>query len=282
MPDGISFCVHSFNEADELRRLVLSSLYFREYIDEWVILDHRSSDHTPAMLDELGPVLEEAGIHYVRLHEARDLSAKHTFADVRNKTLGACRNEIAALMDADFILGPAFAGHLERSIAALQKRHSVFYAGAYSVPVVWDRLVTDSRGIITDHGRVWVHQRRARILWRRAITYRQVGNGGRWEKLTKLGGPKKLRMREVHLTGNRRDPPFPNALISCNVKDAERIALRDTMTMFMEDAVSGKVKGSWLEAHRQGKTRSQGNYPYQNINLRGWRIHAPNLALGAQ
>jgi glycosyltransferase involved in cell wall biosynthesis len=279
-PDGISFCVHTFNEATELRRLVESSLMFSNWIDEWVIVDHRSEDDTPAVIEGLRPILAEHNIRLTTRREERDLSKAFAFADIRNMTLGLCRNEIASLMDADFILGPAFQGHLERSLAAIRQGESVYYAGSYSVPVVWDRLMTDARGRITDHGRVWVHQRRPRILHRPSITFHQTGAGGRWEKLIRKGGSQWRRQRDLELTDNRRGAPFPNAVISCNVKGAERIALRDTMTMYMEDVHRGRTTGTWLENYRAGKTRSQGEYPFQSIDLRGWRINAPNLKLG--
>jgi glycosyltransferase involved in cell wall biosynthesis len=278
-PDGISFCVHSFNEGEELRRLVESSLMFAEFIDEWVIVDHRSSDDTPSIIRALEPKLAAAGIRLVTAREERDLCKAFAFADIRNMTLGLCRNEIAALMDADFILGPAFLGHLERSIAAIRKKSSTYFAGSYSVPVIWDRLVTDKRGRIMEHGRVWVHQRRARILHRSSIRYEQTGNGGRWEKFV-YRGAEAWRRHDLHLTQNRRGDPYPNAVISCNVKGAERIALRDSMTMYMEDAHRGRTTGTWLEDYRAGRTRSQGKYPFQSIDLRGWRINAPNLKLG--
>ncbi len=188
-PDAISFCVHSFNEAAELRRLVESSLPFAEFIAEWVIVDHRSSDDTPAVIERLRPVLEQHGIGLTTKREERDLSKAFPFAAIRNLTLDLCRTEIAALLDADFLLGPAFAAHLEKSIAALRKRDSVYYAGSYSVPVIWDHLVTDTKGRIVDHGRVWVHQRRPRILFRPAIRYAQTGAHGRWEKLVVQHGP---------------------------------------------------------------------------------------------
>lgn len=282
-PDRISFCVHSFNEAEELRRLVLSSLPFAAFIDDWVIVDHRSNDGTQDVIEELRPELVNADITLTTRREERDLSQEFPFAAIRNLTLGLCRNEVAALMDADFILGPSFAAHLQRSIAVLRKRLSPYYAGSYSVPVIWDRLVTDKHGIIRDHGRIWVHQRRPRILFRPAITFKQVGRNGRWEKLIVLQVPKMPRVKDLHLSGNRRDPPFPNAVISCNVKGEERIRLRGSMTMFMEDVHTGRATGDWLENYAAGKTRDMGEYPFQKgIDLRGWRLNAPNLKLGVE
>ena len=274
----VSFAVHSYNEAEALRRLVLSSLPMAGLFDEWVIADHRSDDHTPAIIEKLRVVLKAHGLGFRTFREPRDLSADYTFADIRNATIEACSHPIVALCDADFIFGPAFAGLLKRAVAALGQPGSIYYGAAYAVPCVWDRLRTDARGRVIQHGRIWVHQIRDRIFIRDAVHYEQVGSGGRWERL-KRDDPK--RQARLPLTRNRRSRPTPNTVLSVNVKPPERIALRDTMTMFMQDAMQGKVSGTWLENHAAGKTRNQPAYAYQRHSLRGWLINAPNLNLAA-
>jgi len=68
-----------------------------------------------------------------------------------------------------------------------------------------------------------------------------------------------------------------------NVKPAARIALRDGMTMFMQDAVSGREEASWLEAVAAGRVRSQGPYKYdEGRDLRGWKLYCPSLRLEEQ
>ena len=275
-PLNVSFAVHSYNEADALRRLVLSSLPFAGSFQEWVILDHRSDDDTAEVIDELAPLLASKGIALQRLHEERDFSVSYTFADVRNATINACSHPVVALLDADFILGPGFGDFLRRSLTAL--RHRTYYGAAYSVPCVWDHLRTDSAGRIASHGRVWVHQIRDRIFWRDAVHYEQTGQGGRWERI-KLDDPS--RRNRLSLTRNRNGPLTRDAVVSVNVKPPERIELRDTMTTFLQDAMQGKASGTWLENHAAGVTRKQPAYPYQSCSLLGWRLHAPSLNLAA-
>lgn len=270
-----SFCVHSYDEADALRRLITSSLPFADLVEEWVVVDHRSADDTPAVLAEMAPLLERHGIALRTLREERDFSRAFTFAALRTATIQACRAPVVVLHDADFILGPNFRPMLERSVEALSAPSSRLYGTAYSVPVVWDRLTTDAAGAVTDHGRVWIHTCRPRIFRRGTVRYEQTKDGGRWEKLV----PVPASLRRLDLTGRRRPSP---ALVSVNVKPPERIALRDTMTMFLQDAMRGRTRGTWLEDYRAGRSRSQGPYDYApGVDLRGWRLHAPNLELVA-
>jgi len=269
----VSFCVHAFDEADALRRLILSSLPLADLFDEWVVVDHRSTDHTPEVLAEMRGVLAGKGILLTTWREARDLSASYTFADIRNDTIKACRSEIVVLHDADFILGPAFRGILERAVPALLDLRQRLHSATFAVPVVWDRITTDAEGTVTDHGRVWVHPARPRVLLRDHVHYAQTGNGGRWEKL--VADPQ----RPGRLDLTKRKEAEPHAVLSVNAKTPAKIALRDTMTMFMEDAHSGKATGEWLENYRAGRTRSQGEYKYTPVNLRGWRLYAPGLEM---
>lgn len=275
----VSFAVHSYNEADALKRLVLSSLPFAGLFREWVIVDHRSDDHTSDVLDELRPVLEAGGITLRTEYEGRDLSAQCTFADIRNRTIKACAYPVVVLHDADFLLGPRFSDVLKRSAVALAAKGSRYYSAAYSIPCVWDHLETNAAGVVTGHGRVWVHEIRPRILWRDAVHYEQTKDGGRWERLVI---DDRTRTQRLNLTANRRGPLTPDTLLSCNVKPGERIALRDTMTMFMQDVVRGKATGGWLENYRAGTVRSQPAYDYQNRSVVGWHLHAPNLRLACE
>lgn len=276
---AVSFAVHSFDEAEALRRLVLSSLPLSRMFSEWVIVDHRSGDHTQTVIEDLRPILAEHGIALCTLSEHRDLSAAFTFADLRNLTIKACSHPVVAIHDADFILGPRFAAVLRRAVIGLGAPRSRSYGAAYAVPCVWDSLRTDSSGRITDHGRVWVHKCRPRVLWRDAVHYAQTKQGGRWERLM-VDDP--VRTERLNLTPpSRRTALLPDALVSCNVKPPSRIALRDTMTMFMQDAVQGRVSGGWLENYREGRVRSQGAYDYHRCSVRGWTLHAPGLELAA-
>jgi hypothetical protein len=268
----VSMCVHTFDEAAALRRLVLSSLPLAHLFDEWVVVDHRSSDDTPAVCKELSALVP---LRYI--HEPRDLSASFTFADLRDLTIRACKNDVVVIHDTDFVLGAGFAPMLVRAADALRKRKSRYFGAGFNLPVVWDHLRTDGDGVITDHGRVWLHSRPPRILLKDAVRYRQDGKGGRWEKArpTMATRPKRL-----HLT-KKRPALAPEALVSVNVKPAERIALRATMTMFMEDAMTGRASGEWLENYEAGTVRQQAPYDYSDVDLRGWRLNVPDLELAA-
>lgn len=273
----LSLCVHSYNEAEALRRLVLSSLPLREVFDEWVILDHRSDDDTPAVVAALEPELSRMGIRLTALHEPRDLSAEHTFADVRTRTLKAAHNPVLALLDADFILGPAFLGFAQRALAALAPPNSTYHCARYAVPCVWDHLTIDASGRITSHGRVWVHKTRPRFLVRDAVHYVQNKDRGRWEGLVVDDRRRGQRLDLTPVSGHAQTRLAPSAVISNNVKPPARIALRDTMTMFMQDAVSAGQRGGWLENYAVGAVRSQGAYVYDRVHLAGWRLFTTNL-----
>lgn len=229
-----TLAVHTFNEGPAVERLILSSLHAAHAFNEWVVLDHRSSDDTQARLDALEGVLAAYGVTLTRLFEARDLSDTFTFAEVRNATIKAARNDIVALMDADFILGQSFALTLESALSRFQA-DARLAAIRYRIPIIWDHLTTDRNGRITSHGRVYRHGYSHRILRRDAVEYRQDGNDGRWEKPHYPGGTR---------ADLRNDGSI---LISVNVKPPERIELRATMTEFMRAATTGELTGDWLQ-----------------------------------
>jgi glycosyltransferase involved in cell wall biosynthesis len=270
-----SFCVHSYNEADALRRLILSSLPLADFFNEWVVIDHRSDDATPQVCEEMARKLADKRITLKYLHEPRDFSAAFTFADIRTATIKACSNKVVVLHDADFILGPRFAFLVQRGRQALLRRRSPYFGATYAVPCIWDRLVTSPSGVIETHGRIWIHKRRARVLMRDSTVFRQIGDGGRWEKVASTN-PK--RPNVYHLSKPKRQL-LPHAVVSVNAKPADRIALRDTMTMFLQDAMQGVVEGEWIENYEAGQCRPQPPYKYSAVSLRNWRLYAPNLDL---
>jgi hypothetical protein len=271
MRKDVSFAVHSFNEAEALRLLILSSLPIADRFSEWVVLDHRSSDHTQAVLDDLEPLLAQRDVQLVRAHESRDLSAECTFADVRTATVKAATRPVVALMDADFILGAAFPRLLSEAHKGLTAPRSTIYGFKYRIPVIWDFFATDHAGIVSNHGRVWLHGYSDRILYRDAVHYTQTGAGGRWEQIQHA--PER---HEFHLLDNDNG----NAVLSVNVKPAERIDLRYTMTFFMEDAMQGTLTGDWLDNYANKRTRRMPDYPWDAYaNFRGAQTLIPNLTM---
>lgn len=261
-----SLAVHSYNEGPALERLILSSLHATPFFDEWVVLDHRSSDDTQAVLDALEPLLAAYGVRLKRLHEARDLSATHTFADVRNATVQAATNPIVALMDADFVLGRAFTPALANALQRF-KRDPRLSAIRCRIPIIWDHVRTNDQGRITSHGRVFRHGYSHRILRKTRVTYRQDGNEGRWEK--------------AHYTGTRLNlsNETGDLFVSLNIKPRERIERRATMTEFMRAAVRREVDGDWL-AHEPADLPQQPAYAFTNERLRPF-LNLANLVVRA-
>ena len=243
--------VHAYNEGPALERLILSSLHASDTFDEWVVLDHRSSDGTQSILDGLEPLLAAYGITLTRLYEERDLSAEHTFADVRAKTIHAARNPVVALMDADFILGTAWRDTLRNAVRKFGSNRGLA-AVRFRIPILWDHLQTDSQGRIVKHGRYRRHGYSHRIMRRDAVTYKQTGNDGLWEQLHFTTGAR----------GRLDISNDGNVLASLNIKPPERIALRATMTEFMRSAMKGEVAGAWLQ-HDVKSLKKQSEYQFR-------------------
>ena len=140
----VSFCVHAYNEAEAVERLVRSSLPLAHLVGEWVVVDHRSTDDTQTRCERIRQVLTQHGIRLTLLREPRDFSPSFTFAALRTQTIRACSLPIVVIHDADFVIGPAFGPMLERSIVQMGSFASPFYGAAFTVPVVWDRIETDA------------------------------------------------------------------------------------------------------------------------------------------
>jgi hypothetical protein len=270
---GVSFAATSYNEGEALGRMVRSSLPFASLISEWVIMDHRSDDDTQCVLEGLRPVLYEKGIHLRTLYERRDLSPEFTMADLRNKVADACASQVVVQADADFVFGPSFLALVQSALPHVLTGD--YHTAGYAVPVVWDHLKTSGKGRLTDHGRVWVHKAKPSIYRKDLVHFRQVGGDGHWETLWPRDGSKR---RFYRLTPPRI--PARDSVVSINVKPAERLDLRATMTTFMQDCVRGQASGGWLENYSAGNVRRRKPYKFVNINLRGWKINAPKLRLG--
>jgi hypothetical protein len=103
------------------------------------------------------------------------------------------------------------------------------------------------------------------------VHYTQTGLGGRWEKIEHTQDRPQFRLL------NNDDG---NAVLSINVKPADRIDLRYTMTYFMEDAMTGALKGNWLENYASKRTRRMPDYPWDpTLNYRGTTTLMPNLKM---
>lgn len=249
-----SFVVHTYNEADALERLILSSLSSAGWADEWVVLDHRSNDHTQAILDQLEPLLAAHGMTLTRLTETRDLSRTFTFAQLRTKTIKAARNPIVALMDADFVLGRIYPNVLGNALHAFHANPRLA-AIRHRIPIIWDHVTTNEDGQVTDHGRLYLHGYSHRLLRRDAVTYRQTGNDGRWE--------------QAHYPGMQRrdiDNDDGSILVSLNIKPHERLARRATMTEFMRATTKGQITGNWLD-HAPQALPQQPDYVFSNARI---------------
>lgn len=274
----VSLCVHSYDEAEALTRLVQSSLPLADMIHEWVIVDHRSDDRTADAVEALAPTLEDHGIGLVFDREERDFQPGFLFADLRQETTERASGDILAMLDADYILGPAYRRVLKRAIHALQPPTSRYYGVAFSRPVVWDHLTTDENGVITSHGRVWIHaihKGRVEIMRRGSYRYQQKRKGGAWETPFPTGKA----TRPYRLTKKRSLIGIENAILSANIKPEERLDLRQTMTYYQREVVQGRTKKPWLEAYEADEVPRMGEYSYHDVDLRGWKTNLPNLDL---
>ena len=164
------------------------------------------------------------------------------------------------------------------SVSVLAPRKSRYYGVSFSRPVVWDYLDTDERGVVTDHGRVWlhaIHKGRVEILGNGAAEYRQVGKRGLWEKPVPLS-PR--RGEAYRVTPRRSIEGIEDVVISANVKPEQRLDLRQTMTRYMREARQGKLSGPWLEEYAAGRVGRMKPYEYdEGVSLVGWRLNLPNL-----
>lgn len=260
----VSACVPTYNEGAAVERLILSSLAATPLIREWVVVDHRSDDDTQERLDRLEPILSARGVRLVRRHEARDFGRDFRMADLRNACLRACSHKIAVMMDADFVLGDAFHYTLLRAQLSLNGRS---LSVSFPIPVVWDHLSTDKNGCVRGHGRVWVHPKSDRIMLAEGVKYVQDLQGGRWFRVLSVTGGS---TRRVNLKNDG------SVLVSVNVKPAERIALRSTMTLFLQDVANGRKSGTWLQQYESGGLRADPPYPFvKNADLRGVKLKLP-------
>ena len=176
---------------------------------------------------------------------------------------------MVALMDADFILGAAWCDTLRNSLHTFNRSPSLAVQ-RFRIPILWDHFKTDSQGRITSHGRYFQHGYSHRIMRRDAVTYKQTGTGGKWEKLYFTTSARVRRQL------NNEDGRL---LVSVNVKAPERLELRSTMTTFLQDAIAGEVSGGWLE-HNAADLRSDPPYNFTPAALSA-RLNLANVDLKA-
>jgi hypothetical protein len=268
--------VHSFNEADALLRLVRSSAPFASRIREWVVVDHRSSDDTPGAIDEIRTLCTRMNVGLVTERIDRDFGPGFVFADLRQAACDMATSKVVAVQDADFIFGPRYGALLDAATEALTLQGPAYFGIAHCWPQVWDRLKTDHAGTIISHGRVRTHVRRVAIYLRRYARFRQLANGGEWEKLVPIG----RRKAQFNIGRKRQASAVRDMLVSVNVKQPERIALRSTMLGYMRAVVHGVERAGWLDAYERGDLPIQPDYDeWYSADLRGWRTHVPNLDL---
>lgn len=232
-----SIAVHSFNEKDALNRLLRSIVMAKEpRITEIVVCDHRSNDGTWEMLEQFE---KDCPIKIKKFREERDLGPGFTFADLRQLTVQAASNELVFQMDADFILGPAFRHTLNACENGL-KLDNVCSIGI-PIPCIHGKIVTDSRGRITEHGPVVTHDPNPRCIMKSYCSYIQ---NGKFEKCISVQGSNRQYMHKVNFINS--------SLISVNIKTIERLKLRCTMTQYQEMIMNGTAKKNWQDAFIDG------------------------------
>lgn len=93
---GITITIQTYNRAEELRKTLvgLSRIETRGAPEhEVLVVDNNSSDHTPAVVEELVPVFE-GRLRYI--HEARQ-----GLSHARNRAVAESRHELVAFLDDD-------------------------------------------------------------------------------------------------------------------------------------------------------------------------------------
>jgi glycosyltransferase involved in cell wall biosynthesis len=266
---SLTIAVTSWNEVDHLERLILSCLRDSDLVDELVVLDHRSTDGTQEMLDDMEPLLERNDIVLNRLYEPRDLSPALTMADLRQKLLRASQGPTVAMLDADFILGPGWRQLISKSIKELSKENSPYFATGAPIPVIWDNLNVNQNGVIESHGRIWVHPANARIVWKPAVSYHQNAGGGKWEVARSFNSQRQQRLAL----------PNDHAIVSVNIKPQERIEQRKTMTHYMEAVMKKKITATWQEAYQNQKINNDLEYEFVDVDLRGHPLNVWGFSL---
>lgn len=151
-PGRISLACASFDDAPALARLLQCCCGLR-HVDEFVVLDHRSRDGTRDLVTSWQARYAELGIPLRYEHEARDLSRHFTLADLLTRTFACCRNEIAFLLDADFVIGDGFVPVLELAGALLRPTEGAPFAISFAIPLLQEGVRFDSRGVLVAHGR---------------------------------------------------------------------------------------------------------------------------------
>lgn len=239
-----SFACPSYNEGYRLRRFLKSCLEVKG-LNEVHVVDHRSSDNTQEIIEEMRPVLERQGIRLISSYEERDFSSNFTMADLRNVAVDACTNDVVYSVDADWIFGPNFSSLMREAFRALSIP-GVYAAGHEMFSV--DEFIDIEAARVTKHGKCFKHVAIPRIVLKNRSKCRQTGSRGKyfqWEATT-------------NNTSWVTIAYLPSAVVAMNDKEQERKNLRTTMNKFFELSLNSDDfdNTSWLEAYEQGQIES--------------------------
>ena len=278
-----AIAVPTFDEGARLERFLRSTLGGEGRglggLGEIVVIDHRSTDATPEILDALRPSVERAGIRLRCFHEPRDFGPGFTMADLRAATVRACESEIVASLDADYVLGPRFAEWMGLVCEALEQP-GVFGVGS-EIVYVDGPVRFSSEGRIVEHATCYRHVAIPRVVWRDAVVFSQDACGGRYYRTTSNDASR----AEWWMI-----PRIPESVLSINDKPPARRRLRATMNGYFASLSGPDAGGStWHEAVAAGEIteqRTSDDYDHEShrldVSLVGERYFARDaVATGA-
>lgn len=231
----ISFANQVYNEPEGIKNYLNSCLQFAEVVDEVYVINHRSSDKTLEIIESFKEKYDEAGIELNWKTEQRDFSKDFTIADLFGDAVKESKNELVFRHDADFIFSKGYIKTMFFSLKGLENPSA--YACGYEIPVVSDKIVFKD-GQITEHGPCKMHVPVPRVFKRAKTKCLQNHVNGKYEWFHPTDSE----------CSNWFIIPFSkNSILSVNIKDEERMLMRETMNTFMEDLQKGQVEGNWLD-----------------------------------
>lgn len=249
----ISFANQVYNEPKGIKNYLNSCLQFAEILDEVYVINHRSNDKTLQIIESFEDKYNKAGIKLKWKTEKRDFSKNFTIADLFGDAVRECENEIVFRHDADFIFSEGYLKTMYQSVRTLE--NSSVYACGYEIPVVSQELQFNNN-TVSEHGPCKMHVSVPRVFKRTKTKCLQNHVNGKYEWFHPI---------DKECVEWKTIPFFKNSLLSINIKDSQRMLMRETMNTFMEDLQKGKVKGNWLDNKDLRKEKESQNNEDSNL-----------------
>ena len=238
----ISFATQAYNEEDVLSLHLDSCLQFSDIIDEFHIINHRSSDDTQKIIESYEEEFEKRGIYFHWKYEQRDFSRNFSHGDLRTDTVRSCRNEIVFNHDADFVFGKGFIRTMYLCVKALEKENT--YACGYEVPVVSKSIFCDNNRI-TRADTCRVHVNIPRVVKKSSSVCLQNHIKGKcewWHPINQNGLWEQIKF-------------IRESVLSINIKSDERQEIRRTMNVYFQKIAQGEIDQDWLQCDNLEKEK---------------------------